>query len=77
MSTERDQSHQDAPKSRPSANQTSGSEMTSPPAGGSEKVGATYNPGPVRTNTNLIISVVALVVALVVIALVVLFILNG
>lgn len=77
MSTERDSLRNDAPKTAPSDNQTSGSEATRPPAGGAEKVGAAYNPGTVRADRNLPIALIGLVVAIVLIAIVVIFMLSA
>lgn len=77
MSTERDNLRNDAPKTPPSDNQTSGSEATRPPAGGAEKVGAAYNPGTVRADRNLPIAIIGLVVAIVLIVLVVIFMLSA
>ena len=66
----------DAPKTPPSVDQERGSEMTRPPAGGSEKVGAAYNPGTVRTGGNMVIGIIALVVAAVLLALLLFFFLS-
>ena len=45
-----------------------------PPADGSERVGQAYHPGPIRTNTNLIVGLAALIIGIALIALITFFI---
>ncbi len=76
MSTDRNSFQNDAPKNPPSVDHERGSEMARPPAGGSEKVGAAYNPGTVRTGGNMVIGLVALVVVVILLALLLFFLLG-
>ena len=76
MSANRNGDANDAPQRQVSANRPGGSEEQVMPSGGSEDVGAAYNPEPVRTGGNVVLGVVALVIAVVLIALFVLLVLN-
>lgn len=76
MSTDRNSESSDAPQRQISANRPGGSEEQAMPSGGSEEVGAAYNQESVRTGGNVVLGVVALVIAVVLIALFVLLVLN-